>query len=380
MFQSADEAIFAAVVLLRLLVPLLVFRFPLPSILASLVIDAADQTVFQQFTSLDLTNYQSYDKALDVYYLTLAYLSTMRNWRHGGAFSVGRFLFYYRLVGVAVFELVPGDNRVLLLVFANTFEYFFIFVEAVQVRWDARRQSARFWLLAAAFIWVFIKLPQEYWIHVAQLDFTDAVAAHPSAAAVLAVLATCLLAVVFLWLRSRVRPADHAFSLMAPALPADLQLSAERRRERVARGGVFDRALLEKVVLVSLVTVIFAEILPRVTATAAQVAAAATVLVVLNSAVGLVTARAGRGFDSAALTFVALALINGGLVALVGLLRPSRPYVNIADTLFFVLLISLIVSLYERYLPVHAEHQARWQARAQGHPGIAEGGPAPVPT
>ena len=26
---------------------------------------------------------------------------------------------------------------------------------------------------AAAFIWIFIKLPQEYWIHVAQLDTTD---------------------------------------------------------------------------------------------------------------------------------------------------------------------------------------------------------------
>ena len=31
------------------------------------------------------------------------------------------------------------------------------------------------WLLvgAAAFIWIFIKLPQEWWIHVAQLDMTD---------------------------------------------------------------------------------------------------------------------------------------------------------------------------------------------------------------
>src|SRR5215213_9025389 len=227
MSWSADEAVFITVVLVRLFVPLLVFRFPLPSILASLVIDAADQSVFQRFTSLDLTNYQSYDKALDVYYLTLAYLSTMRNWRHGDAFTVARFLFYYRLVGVAVFELVPGDNRALLLLFANTFEYFFIFYEGVQTRWDTVRQSRRFWVLAAAFIWVFIKLPQEYWIHVAQLDFTDAVAGHPSAAAVLAGLATCLLVVVFLRLRSRVRPPDHAFSLVAPALPADLQLSVE---------------------------------------------------------------------------------------------------------------------------------------------------------
>src|SRR3954447_2800916 len=364
MSLSADAFVFVTVVLLRLLVPLLVFRFPLPSILASLVIDAADQTVFQQFTSLDLTNYQSYDKALDVYYLTLAYLSTMRNWRHGDAFTVARFLFYYRLVGVAVFELVPGDNRVLLLLFANTFEYFFIFFEGVQTRWDTVRQSGRFWVLAAGFIWVFIKLPQEYWIHVAQLDFTDAVAAHPQAAAILGILAVVLLAVVVRWLRPRVRPPDHAFSLVAPALPGGLGRDEVRRRQRVQRGGVLDRLLLEKVVLVSLVTVIFAEILPRVTATPAQVTIAATVVVVVNSAVGLFTARAGHGFDSAVLSFVALAVVNGVLVIVVGLLRQRLPYLNIGDALFFVLLISLMVSLYERYAPVHAWHRAQWLARS----------------
>ena len=28
-------------------------------------------------------------------------------------------------------------------------------------------------VLAAAAIWIFIKLPQEWWIHIAQLDMTD---------------------------------------------------------------------------------------------------------------------------------------------------------------------------------------------------------------
>ena len=48
--------------------------------MACLVIDAADQTIFQNHTDLDLTGYQGYDKALDVYYLAIAYLSTFRNW------------------------------------------------------------------------------------------------------------------------------------------------------------------------------------------------------------------------------------------------------------------------------------------------------------
>src|SRR3954471_12646005 len=136
MFGLADEALCDAVVLIRLLVPLLVFRYPLPSILASLVVDAADQTVFQQLTDLDLTDYQSYDKALDVYYLCLAYLSTLRNWRQQDAFVISRFLFYYRLVGVVLFELWDRDDRVLLLVFANTFEYFFIAYHVVALLWE----------------------------------------------------------------------------------------------------------------------------------------------------------------------------------------------------------------------------------------------------
>ena len=44
---NSAELVFWAVVLSRLLVPLLIPRFPLPAIVACLVIDAVDQTVFQ---------------------------------------------------------------------------------------------------------------------------------------------------------------------------------------------------------------------------------------------------------------------------------------------------------------------------------------------
>src|SRR5690606_2590536 len=81
-WMGTDEMVFVLVVGSRLLVPLLVFRFPLPAVLAALVIDAADQTIFERFTDFSLVNYQSYDKALDIYYLSLAYLSTLRNWAH----------------------------------------------------------------------------------------------------------------------------------------------------------------------------------------------------------------------------------------------------------------------------------------------------------
>ena len=61
----------------------------------------------------------------------------------------------------------------MLLLFPNTFEYFFLFYEGVRTRWNPKRLSVAAVIAAAFAIWVFIKVPQEYWIHVAQLDFTD---------------------------------------------------------------------------------------------------------------------------------------------------------------------------------------------------------------
>ena len=51
--------IFVAVVALRFVLPLFIPRFPLPAIIACLVLDAADQTIFQAFTDDPLLGYQT---------------------------------------------------------------------------------------------------------------------------------------------------------------------------------------------------------------------------------------------------------------------------------------------------------------------------------
>ncbi|MGH2614527.1 MAG: hypothetical protein ACRDJC_04765, partial [Thermomicrobiales bacterium] len=171
MTEPRNLIVFLAVVAARLFVPLAIPRYPIPAGIAALVIDGVDQTIFQAFTTLPLAGYQSYDKALDIYYLSVAYLSTLRNWTNLFAFGMSRFLFYYRLVGSLLFELL--QIRALLLFFPNTFEYFFLFYEAVRLRWNPRRMSAALVIGAAFAIWVFVKVPQEYWIHIARLDVTD---------------------------------------------------------------------------------------------------------------------------------------------------------------------------------------------------------------
>ncbi len=115
-----DQTVILAVVLGRFLLPLTIPRYPLPGIVASLLLDAADYKIFDIFTDLPiehLTFYQSYDKSLDVYYLSIAYVSTFRNWTNPFAFRLSRFLFFYRLAGGALFELT--QIRAVLVIFPN---------------------------------------------------------------------------------------------------------------------------------------------------------------------------------------------------------------------------------------------------------------------
>lgn len=121
--SSEVATVFWIVVGARFLLPLLIFRYPLPAIIGCLILDGVDQSIFQTF-GYNPPGYQGYDKAMDIYYLALAYLATMRNWASMPAFKISWFLYFYRLIGVVAFEF--SGWRALLLIFPNTFEYFFI--------------------------------------------------------------------------------------------------------------------------------------------------------------------------------------------------------------------------------------------------------------
>lgn len=346
----SDLAVFGLVVACRLLVPLLIPRFPLPAVLACLVIDGVDQTVFQRWTDLELTNYQSYDKALDVYYLSIAYLSTLRNWTNRTAIGVARFLFYYRQVGVVLFELTHW--RALLLVFPNTFEYFFIFYEAVRLLWDPRRMSRTVVLGAAAAIWVLVKLPQEYWIHIAQRDVTDTVR-ELRADAPWVLLAGVLLLVVIAWsaflvLRARLPAPHHGLRLAADPLPGPGRATSR----------LLGTELAEKIVFVALTCIVFAEMLPNVHARPTQVVVAVAVVVTFTSATGLWTVKHLPTMQSAALTFGVLMVANVVFVSVVDhLFGRDRIAFGSAAALFFLTLLTLMVVLYDRFRP---QYRARF--------------------
>src|SRR4029078_414655 len=151
--STAETLMFVTVIGGRFLLPLLIPKFPLPAIIACLVLDAADQTIFQAF-GFDPPGYQSYDKAMDIFYLSVAYLAAMRNWDNLHAFAVARFLFYYRLAGAFIFEV--SHERWVLLVFPNTFEYFFIAYELWRTCCATASVRMRTWLLRGAALTVLV--------------------------------------------------------------------------------------------------------------------------------------------------------------------------------------------------------------------------------
>jgi hypothetical protein len=273
----------------------------------------------------------------------------LRNWTNMDAVAIGRFLLFYRMVGVLFFEL-SDDNRALLMVFPNTFEYYFIFYEAVRCFWDPAARTRRFWLWSAAAIWVVIKLPQEYWIHVAQIDTTDLIADKPWVGVLMAVGVVALLAVFWFVVRPRLDPTDHPLRLRAEPSPDELDSPEELSAAR-AGGRVFDLALLEKFILVTLISWIFALILPGVHVSAIALTCAVGAVVVVNTGVGQVAARRSRGLPSVVVEFFALAVLNS-LLVLAGELLLGRDLRG-APALFFVLLVTLIVVAYDRCRPVY---------------------------
>ena len=349
------ELIFVAVVAARVIIPLFIPRFPLPAIVAALIVDAVDQTIFQTFTNDPLDWYQTYDKALDIFYLAIAYMSAMRNWREPVAFDIARLLFVFRLIGVALFEAT--HHRWILLVFPNTFEYFFIAYETVRTKWNPFKLAPRMVFTIAASIWVFIKLPQEWWIHIARLDFTDVVAENSWVAPTL-VAALCVLALVYWFaIRPRLPQPDWSWRFVADPLPEDMDTVQEQAAWHARFGAIWSWETFEKVFLVGLLSVTFAKSLPGVKATSLQLFVGVAVVVLANAFFTLVMARRSWTIAGIGKAFLVRMVANVVLVVVADWLLAGGSGggdLDTASTLFFLTLISLVTTLHDRYWPVFA--------------------------
>lgn len=113
-----------ALTVLRLSVPLLILKWPLVGVIASMFLDSSDWHLYPFRTSQDYANYQVWDKLLDSYYLFLAFYTSLF-WKDIKARFMSVFLFLFRGVGVILFTLT--SDKIFLFLFPNIFENFFLF-------------------------------------------------------------------------------------------------------------------------------------------------------------------------------------------------------------------------------------------------------------
>ena len=373
---ATDDAWIVLIVIgTRLLVPLAIPRFPLPASIAAIAADFVDGTIaFHAFANVGLTDYQGYDKAFDVYYLSIQYLSTLRNWENLVAFDIGRILFYFRLTGGLLFDLT--QVRALFLFFPNTFEYFFLFYEAVRLRWNPKRLSPALLIGAAFAIWVLIKVPQEYWIHIAQLEVRDVkegffrvpadtswlaiVGQRPALFLALAAVVVVIVAAVRWFIEHKLPPADWPLAFNADAHGSDVNQDAVRAEQKISARRFLDAELFEKAALVSVVTISFSRMLPSIRAEALPTAAAVSIVIVANTAISEWLVRRGTRWRSVIMQFGIMATVNMGIAAALFVILPMRPsqlYIGLA--LLSLMVLTLLVTLYDRYRPIYLARKHR---------------------
>ncbi len=151
------------IIVLRVLLPLTILRWPLAGGILALLADALD-IVFASLVDLGgLWQYHNLDKYLDTYYLALEAIVAQR-WTALPRWTA-TLLFAYRLTGVVLFEVT--NIRLFLFFFPALFENFFLFYAALlrfAPDYELTMRRLGMWLA----ILLVPKMIQEYVLHYQQ--------------------------------------------------------------------------------------------------------------------------------------------------------------------------------------------------------------------
>jgi hypothetical protein len=149
---------------IRILGSLPVLRWPFAGGLLAVLIDLSDLLLRDTLDLGGIPDYQAFDKWMDQFYLFLFLVVALR-WS-GIERTVAVILYLYRLVGFVLFELT--GERILLLVFPNVFELWFLVVAGIhsaRPAWEWRPS-----MVAAVIVSCLIaKEIQEWALHGARL-------------------------------------------------------------------------------------------------------------------------------------------------------------------------------------------------------------------
>lgn len=164
------------IAVIRIAGSLPVLRWPLAGGVLAVLVDLSDLLLRDALDLGGVGDYQSLDKWLDQVYLG-AFLVVAVRWSDP-ARSIAVALFAYRFVGFVLFELT--GERLLLLVFPNVFELWFLLVAAAGPARVAGWSKAR--LAVVLLVLTAVKEAQEWAIHggrlfdgISSLEFLDLV-------------------------------------------------------------------------------------------------------------------------------------------------------------------------------------------------------------
>jgi hypothetical protein len=151
------------VVLLRILGSSIILKYPLFGAILAIILDYHDHRLLYFMQNGDWSNYQSLDKLLDLFYLSLeAYI--VYHWKNRLARLYALVLFLYRLAGLIIFEITRVEA--VLVIFPNVFEYFFLFYLVLSKFLKKELFTRPAILLTLVFILTFLKVPHEYLLHI----------------------------------------------------------------------------------------------------------------------------------------------------------------------------------------------------------------------
>lgn len=157
--------------ILRLIVPFLIFRYPLFGGVLAMLLDGLDvvfieiigKGTYPQIDSIYDQYYHKIDKYLDMYYLSFAFIVSLK-WAEQLARKTSIALFMWRLIGFILFEIT--QIRWLLFVAPNLFENFYLFYLAARKlspNWEVKNGQRLAIILTILYIPKFL---QEYILHI----------------------------------------------------------------------------------------------------------------------------------------------------------------------------------------------------------------------
>jgi hypothetical protein len=153
---------------LRLVLPLLIFRWALFGTLASLILDVYDFNILRAANVDFFDIYQPWDKILDTYYLSIAFYVSL-SWENRLARGTSITLFLHRLAGIVIFLIT--ELQPILFFFPNLFENFFIlYLGYIKIFKKDPIKSKKI-LIFFLIILLIPKMIQEYIVHMGQVPY-----------------------------------------------------------------------------------------------------------------------------------------------------------------------------------------------------------------